>query len=320
MNRVSTLVCAVLLVAGPPALAQERFPARPLRLVVPFPPGGGTDLVARLTARLMTQGLGQQVVVDNRGGAGGMIGIEAGVRANPDGYTLLLVSASYTAMPALYKLSFDPLKDVAPISMVATGPSIVAVHPSLPVKSIKELIEYAKANPGRINYGSGGQGTHTHLIIELFKLMADVDMTHIPYKGSGPAVTDLISGQIQLTFGAAVSMLPHVKAGRLHGLAVTSAKRSPMAPELPTIAESGLAGYEAMSWYGILAPVKTPGAVLARLNDEVKRIASDREVQDRLAREGFESVHMTPAAFAKKIESDIGKWRKVVKAANVTLQ
>jgi tripartite-type tricarboxylate transporter receptor subunit TctC len=317
---IGALVCAGLLVSSVQAFAQERFPARPVRLIVPFPPGGGTDLIARLTARLMTQGLGQQVIVDNRGGAGGMIGIEAGVRANADGHTLRLVSASYTAMPSLYKIAFDPLKDVAPVSMVATGPSIVAVHPSLPVKNVKELIAYAKANPGRINYGSGGQGTHTHLVIELFRLMAGVEMKHIPYKGSGPAVTDLIGGQIQLTFGAAVSMLPHVKAGRVQGLAVTSAKRSPIAPELPTIAESGLAGYEAMSWYGILAPAKTPEAILARLNDEVKRIAPDREVQERLAREGFESVYMSRAEFSGKIESDIGKWRKVVKAANVTLQ
>jgi tripartite-type tricarboxylate transporter receptor subunit TctC len=249
-----------------------------------------------------------------------MIGIEAGVRANPDGYTLLLVSGSYTALPALYKLSFDPLRAVAPVSMIATGPSIVAVHPSLPVKSIQELIAYAKAHPGRINYGSGGQGSHTHLIIELFKLMAGVDMTHVPYKGSGPAVADLISGQIQLTFGAAVSMLPHVKAGRVHGLAVTSAKRSAMAPELPTIAESGLPGYEAMSWYGLLAPAGTPATVLSRLNDELKRTVADREVQERLAREGFEAVHMTSAAFAKRIESDIAKWRKLVKAAGITLQ
>jgi tripartite-type tricarboxylate transporter receptor subunit TctC len=188
------------------------------------------------------------------------------------------------------------------------------------VKSVKELIAYARANPGRINYGSGGQGTHTHLIIELFKLKAGVEMTHIPYKGSGPAVVDLIGGQIQLTFGAAVSMLPHVKAGRVQGLAVTSARRSPIAPELPTVAESGLAGYEAMSWYGILAPAHTPEALLARLNGEVKRIAPEREVQERLGREGFESVYMTRAECARKIESDIGQWRKVVKAANVMLQ
>ena len=315
------LALAALSAPAPRASAQEgTYPDRPLRLVVPFPPGGGTDLIARLAARQLKQRLGQQVIVDNRGGAGGMIGIEGGVRANPDGYTLLFVSASYTALPALYKLSFDPVKDVVPVSMMATGPSIVVIHPSVPVRNIRELISYARANPGTINYGSGGQGSHTHLIIELFKLMAGIEMTHVPYKGSGPAVTDLIAGHIQLTFGAAVSMLPHVKSGKLQALAVTSARRSAIAPELPTVAESGLEGYEAMSWYGILAPARTPGAVLARLNDELKRIAPDREVRERLAREGFESVHDTSAAFARKIESEIEKWRKVVKAANVKLQ
>ncbi len=294
------------------------YPAKPIRLVVPFVPGGTTDIIARLVARKMTEGLGQQVVVDNRGGAGGTMGAEIVVRAVADGYTLLLPSGTYTVNPALHKLPYDPLLDTTPISLIGTGPSLVATHPSLPVKTIKELIDYARANPGKLTYGSGGVGSHTHLIIELFKLMANVDMTHVPYKGSGPAVTDLIGGQIQFTFGAMLSMLPHVKAGRLRGIAVTGAKRSGAIPELPTIAESGVPGYEAMAWYGVMGPRGLPRQVVTRLHDEMKRIADLPDVKQRLAQEGFEAFYTTPEAFAERIKVEIAKWDKVVKAAHLT--
>lgn len=298
----------------------KTYPQKPIRLIVPFTPGGGTDIISRYLAQKMTEGLRQQVVVDNRGGAGGTIGTEIAVRANPDGYTVIMVSASYTVSPALYKLRYDPVNDISPISLVGTSPSVVAVHPSVPLKTIKELIDYAKANPGKLNYGSSGQGGNTHLTTELFKLMANVDMTHIPYKGNGPAVTDLVAGQIQIMFGSMLSILPQIKAGKLRGLAVTGAKRSPAVSDLPTIAEAGVPGYEAASWYGILGPRRLPKTIVIYLNDELKRVVALPDLKERLAHEGLEPLHTTPEAFAKRIKSDIDKWAKVVKAANVTLQ
>jgi len=321
ISRRATLVLLIAASIAPPcgwaAEPKPDYPTKPIRLIVPFVPGGSTDIIARLVARKMTDGLGQQVVVDNRGGAGGTMGAELTVRALPDGYTIMLPSGTYTVNPALHRLSYDPLNDITPISLVGTGPSLVATHPSLPSRTIRELIDYAKANPGKLNYGSGGVGSHTHLIIELFKLMANVDLTHVPYKGSGPAVTDLIGGQIQLTFGAMLSMLPHVKSGKLRGIAVTGAKRSAAIPELPTIAESGVPGYEAMTWYGVVGPRGLPNNVVDRLHDEVKRIAELPDIKQRLAQEGFEALYTTPQAFGRRIKDEIAKWAIVVKAARI---
>jgi tripartite-type tricarboxylate transporter receptor subunit TctC len=302
------------------AAGSSQYPDRPIRLIVPFPAGGGTDIIARLIARQMTEGIGQQVVVDNRGGAGGAIGIETTIRAAPDGYTIAMVSGSYTVNPALHKLSFDPVKDISPVSLVATGPSVVTVHPGLPVQSLQQLIEYARARPGKLNYGSGGQGSHTHLIIELFKLMTGLDIAHIPYKGSAPSIADLIAGQTQMTFGAMLSVRPHIQSGKLRPLAVTSAQRSKILPDLPTVSEGGVPGYEATTWYGVIAPPKMPAAMLGVLNREVERITQAANVRDHLAHEGFEASASTPDAFSKRIQNDIAKWTRVVREANVIVR
>lgn len=318
----ATLIIVALTFLSTPVCASEsvRYPVRPVRLIVPFPPGGGTDIIARLIARNMTEGLGQQVVVDNRGGAGGAIGIETTIRAAPDGYTIAMVSGSYTVNPALHKLSFDPVKDISPVSLVATGPSVVTVHPSLPVQSLQQLIDYARARPGRLNYGSGGQGSHTHLIIELFKLMTGLDMTHVPYKGSAPSIADLIAGQTQLTFGAMLSVRPHIQSGKLRALAVTSAQRSRILPDLQTVAEAGVPGYEATTWYGVIAPPRMPSDMLGVLNREVERISQLPALRDHLAQEGFEASPTSGDAFGRRIQSDIAKWIRVVREANVVIK
>jgi tripartite-type tricarboxylate transporter receptor subunit TctC len=316
-GMLSVVPCLAVIGDGVAHAQADAYPSRPIRMIVPFVPGGSTDIIARLVARKMTDGMGQQVVVDNRSGGGGTMGAETTVRANPDGYTLILVSGSYTVNPALHKLPYDPVRDVTPISMVGAGPFVVASHPSLAAKTVRELIDYAKANPGKINYGSGGTGSLTHLVIELFKLMAGIDMTHVPYKGSGQVITDLIGGQVHLTFGATLSMLPHVTSGKLRGIAVTGKSRSPVIPDLPTVAESGLPGYEAISWYGMLAPPRLPTRIVLALNNEMKRIVSLPDIRERLGREGFEAMHTTPEAFAQTMAEDVAKWPKVVKAANI---
>jgi tripartite-type tricarboxylate transporter receptor subunit TctC len=319
-RRVRTLMLpvALALLPGTHAFAQEvAYPSKPIRMIVPYPPGGGTDIVSRHIARKLSERLGQQVIVDNRGGAGGLIGSEAAARATPDGYTIAMIAASYTVNPSLHKLPYDPVKDIAPISMVGTSPSLVAVHPSTPVKSIRELIGYAKANPGKLNYGSSGQGGNTHLTTELFMLMTGVEMTHIPFKGNGPAVIALVAGQVQVEFGSMLSILPQVRIGKLRPLAVTGAHRSAAAPELPTVAESGVPAYEAASWYGIAGPGKMPRSVVARINEELRVIAGDPDINERLAQEGLEPLHTTPAEFTRVIAQDIAKWSKVIKAAHI---
>jgi tripartite-type tricarboxylate transporter receptor subunit TctC len=317
----SSLLVAVTFFLSGTTVAQERdYPTKPIRMIVPYAAGGGTDLVARQFAQKLSERLKQQVIVDNRGGAGGLIGSEAASRATPDGYTIAMIAASYTVMPSLYKLSYDPVRDISPISMVGTSPSLVAVHPSVPIRSVKELIAYAKANPGKLNYGSSGQGGNTHLTTELFMLMAGVQMTHVPYKGNAPAVVALAAGEVQLAFSSMLSLLPQVKAGRVRAIAITGARRSFAVPDLPTIAESGLPGYEAASWYGIAGPAKFPPSLVARFNKELGVIATDPEVKDRMAVEGLEALHTTPAEFGKIIAQDIAKWAKVVKAAKIVTQ
>ncbi len=307
--------------AAPVAHAQPpAYPSKPIRMIVPFSPGGGTDIVSRHMARQLTDRLGQQVIVDNRGGAGGLVGTETAVRAAPDGYTLIMIAASYTVNPSLYKLAYDPVKDISPVSMVGTSPSLVTVHASVPVTSIKDLIGHAKANPGKLNYGSSGIGGNTHLTTELFKLMTGTEMTHIPYKGNGPAVVDLLAGQIQIMFGSMLSLLPQAKAGKLRAIATTGAKRSAVLPEMPTVAESGVPGYEAASWYGILGPANLPHVISTRLNAELGRVVADAGVRERLAQEGLEPLHTTPAEFTRVIVQDVAKWAKVAKAAKLAPQ
>ena len=314
---------AALLAAGLAAgnaLAADKYPTKPIRFIVPFPPGGGTDIVARVIAQRMTEALGEQVVVDNRGGAGGTIGAEIAARAAPDGYTLIMVSGSYAVNPTVYKLSYDPVDGVTPVAQIATGPFVVVVHPSVPVKNIKELLALAKAKPGGLNFASTGTGGITHLTTELFKLMAHVNLTHIPYKGTGPAIIDLLGGQVQVLFGASAALVPHVRTGKLRALAVTGPERMGALPDLPTVNESGVPGYEVSLWYGVLGPKGLPKDIVTRWNSEIKRIVQTQEMKNRFASEGLTPAPGTPGDFAKVLKRDIEKWMKVVKDANVKAQ
>ena len=307
---------AAALTCAAAAHGQSAYPQKPIRLIAPFAPGGGTDILARLFGQRMSETLGQPVIVDNRGGAGGTIGTEIAAKAPPDGYTLILVSGSHAINPGLYrKLPYDAVDDFAPITQIATSPGILVVNPSLPVKSVQDLIALARAKPGQINYASAGSGTPPHLAGELFKVMAKIDMVHVPYKGNAPAFTDVIGGQVSLIFPTMPSAMAFIKSGRLRPVAVTSARRSPAAPEIPTIAESGLPGYEAISWYGVLAPARTPPQIVARLHQVLVSAIHAPDMQEKLAAQGLEPVGNTPQQFSAVIRSEISKWAKVVKAS-----
>lgn len=301
------------------ATAQEKYPVRPIRLVVPFAPGGGADISARLIAQKLSERFVQQVVVDNRPGAGGNVGTELALRAAPDGYTLLLVSSSYGANPALYKLSFDPETAFEPVTQVSQQPFVMAIHLGVPAKSVQEFIAYAKANPGMLNYLSSGAGGIQHLATELFKSMAGVNMVHVPYKGGSSGINDLIAGQVHMVFGTVLSTMPLIRNGQLRALAVTTSVRSPAAPELPTLAESGVPGYHVSGWYAVLAPATTPRRVTDLLNREIVGLLQSAEVKDRFAREGSTVVAGTPAQLASHLKSEIARWRKLVKEANIRL-
>ncbi len=321
MDHLRYALTGMLLVVTATATAAQpaaNYPNKPIRIVVPQSAGGSTDLTARLIAQKLADALGQPVVVDNRPGAGSIIGTDLVAKAAPDGYTLLVVASSITINPSLHKkLPFDPIRDLAPVSQLSAFPNMLVVHPAVPVKTVQELIALAKAKPGQINYGSSGAGTGTHLSAELFKSMTGVDMVHVPYKGGGPAVTALLGGQVQLNFATIPSVLPHVRAGKLRAVAVTTLKRSPAAPDVPTIAESGVPGYDHGPWNGMLAPAKTPKAVIARLNAEVARIIHLPEAKAVLVHEGAEPVGNTPEEFAAIIRTETAKWAKVIKAAGI---
>ena len=304
-----------------PAKAQD-YPTKPIRLVVPFAAGGATDVLARLVGERLTASLGQQVVVDNRPGAGGNIGSDLVARAEPDGYTILMGAVGTHAInPSLYpKMPYDPVKDFAPVTLVASVPNVLVVNPEVPANSVQELIDLAKAKPGELNFASSGNGTSIHLSGELFKAMTGTDIVHVPYKGSGPAVTDLLGGQVQMMFDNMPSSLPHVKAGKLRALGVTSAKRSPALPEVPTIAEAGVPGYDATSWFGILAPAGTPEPVVTRLQGAIVQALGEPEMRQRMADLGAEPVGDTPAEFGQFIAAEIAKWAKVVNDAGVKLE
>ena len=289
------------------------YPVKPIRLVIPLAPGGGTDILARVIGNKMTELTGQQVIVDNRSGAGGTIGTELVVRAAPDGYTLSMSTVSYAVNACFYKLPYDPVMDISPISLIGTNPSIIVVHPSVPAGSIKELLTYAKAHPGELTYGSTGQGAFSHLGMELFKLMANVDLTHVPYRGTGPVIADLLAGQINLTVGAIVATLPHVKSGRLRALALTSATRSRLLPNVPTVAEAGVPGYEVVGWYGMFGPPHLPKNIVAELNAMLKRILDMPEIKNRIEQEGADVATSTPEEFRAIIKADIARYSKVVK-------
>jgi tripartite-type tricarboxylate transporter receptor subunit TctC len=315
---VATLLLAGTLATG--AWAQT-WPTKPVRIIIPFPAGGTTDILARVAAQKLTESLGQQVVPDNRPGAAGNIGTELVAKAPPDGYTLLTAPGStLTIHPSLYaKLGFDPLKDFAPVTILAAVPNLLVVHPSLPARNVKELIALAKAKPGQLNYASTGAGQSTHLSMELFKTMGGVKITHVPYKGSAPAVTDLLGGHVSLMFDNMPSALPHVKAGKLRALAVSSLKRSPTAPEIPSVAESGLPGFEVSVWFAVLAPAATPKPILDRLNQVLVKALQAPDVRERLASQGAEPIGNTPEQFTQQMKRDLAKWAKVVKDADIRL-
>ena len=308
------VICAAPAAAQSPATAG--YPAAPIRMVVPFPPGGGVDSMGRIVAQRLGEALGRQIVVDNRAGANGMIGSELVARAPKDGYTLLFNGANFVTTPSLYaKVSYDPVRDFDPVSLVSLAPNILVVHPSLPAKSVAELISLARARPGLVTFAGSGSGSTPHLAGELFKVMAGVNMVHVPYRGSGPAMVGLLSGEAVTMFLPAINAGPHLKSARLRALAVTSAKRLPAYPQLPTIAESGLRGYESSQWYGALAPSGTPAEIVNLLNGHIVKIMHAPDLQKRLIDEGTVPVGSTRAEFAAHIRSETEKWAKVIKAS-----
>lgn len=312
----SAILSGALLLGAVSAMAQS-YPTRPIRFIVPFAPGGSTDTLARTLSLKLAEVLGQQVVVDNRAGGNGNIGTDLVAHAAPDGYTILLGYIANLAIgPSLYaKLPYDPVKDFAPITLLAEAPNILVVHPSVPAKNFQEFIAYGKANPAKVNFASAAVASPGHLSGELLNLAANIHMQHVPYKGSGQAVVDLVGGQVQAMVSGMSSVMPHIKAGRLRPLAVTGARRSPAVPDVPTIAESGFPKFEATAWYGVLAPAGTPPAIVNRLHDETVRALKLPDVKERLEYVGFEIVGSTPAAFGEFIKTEIKKWASVVKAS-----
>ncbi len=317
MRSEVRIMLATLLFAAAVAAGAQGYPAKPVRIIVPFAPGGGVDFTTRLLGQYLAEPLGQQILVDNRPGAGGTVGTEIGMKSPPDGYTLTMVSSSYPVLPSLYKLSFDPVADIAPIVLVARTPFVVTVHPSFPARTVKELIAVAKARPGEINFASAGTGSGVHLATELFMYQAGIRMNHVPYKGTGPALTDTISGQVTLLFGSVVASLPHVKSGRLRALAVTSSQRSAAAADIPTVAESGLPGYEVLDWSSLLAPRGTPPTVVDRLNGDVRKVLAQKEVIERLQQNGLAPGGGAPDQLMDMIRREMEMWRKVVAAAGI---
>jgi tripartite-type tricarboxylate transporter receptor subunit TctC len=303
------------------AASAEAYPTKLIRMIVPFPAGGTTDILARSVGQKLSEALGQQVIIDNRPGAGGNIGSDMVAKAAPDGYTLLMGTVGTHAInSSLYaKMPFDHIKDFAPITLVAAVPNVLVVNPAVEAKSVQELIALAKAKPGQLSFASSGNGTSIHLSGELFKTMAGVDMLHVPYKGSAPALTDLIGGQVNLMFDNLPSSLAHIKAGKLRALAVTSSKRSAALPDVPTIAEAGLPGFEASSWFGVFAPAGTAKEIVTRLNMEIVKALNSPELKERLAAQGAEAVGNSPEQFAAHIKSETAKWAKVVKASGATV-
>ncbi len=295
------------------------YPSKPIRIVDAFPPGGGSDVVARLLAPKLTEAWGQQVLVENRGGAGGTIGAEHALRSPPDGYTVYIPTASFAVTPSVYKLSYDPIGDSTAIGQLASGPFIVVVHPAVKATSVKDLLALAKANPGGVHFASTGTGGITHLVSEFFKLTANVDLMHVPYKGTGPALIDLLGGQVQVMFAASAAVMPHVKSEKLRALAVTSAKRVSALPDLPTVIESGVPGYDTTLWYGLVGPKGLPAPIVARWNQEINRIIQTPEIRERFANGGLEPAPGTPEAFAAILKRDIERWAKVVEQAGIKL-
>lgn len=311
---------AAIAFAAVPALAQapDVYPSKPIRFILPFPPGGGTDILGRLISERLAAALGQPVVIENRGGAGGNVGAEAAAKSAPDGYAIVLVAPSLAISPSLYsKLNYDPVKDFAPISLVATVPNVMVTHPSVPAQTLAEFIALARTKPGGMNFGSGGSGTSNHLAGELFNIVAGVKLVHVPYKGVNLAMNDVLGGQVQLVVIGIPAAAPHIRAGRLRALAVVAPQRSPSLPDVPTVAEAGLPNFEVSTWYGVLAPAGTPRAIINRLNTELVKIMQVPELKERLAAMATDPVTSTPEEFAELIKQEISRWAKVVREAGL---
>lgn len=313
------VVAGALAWAG--ALAAQTYPVKPVRMIIPFPPGGGNDLAGRVVAASLTERLGRQLIVDNRAGAGGVIGTELAANAAPDGYTLLLISLAHTVTPWLYDLKgrYHPIKSFAPVAIIAASPIVLVVHPGVPAQSVAELVAYARKQPGKLQYASAGVGSVTHLAGELFKITARIDLLHVPFKGAGPATLDVMSGQTHLLFGGLLATVPHVRSGKLRALGVGSLKRNPVLPEVPAIADS-VAGYETVNWFGVLAPAATPLAVIDRLHREVSAVQNAPELQKQFDADGATVLRMTPAAFGTYMIEDMNKWERVVKDGGIKAQ
>ena len=321
--RIGIVTGACLLAVGAPAWAQSAYPTKPIRLIVAFPPGGSTDIIGRLVGQQLSQRLGQQVIIDNRGGAGGTIGTEIAARSSPDGYTLTMgTTSTHVIAPAAYaKLKYDPIKDFAPITLVASTPYLLVINPSVKASSLKDFVALAKSQPGKLNYASAGTGSTTHLAMEMLKSAAGLDIVHVPYNGNGPAGAAVLGGQVQALFGSMPAVLPQAKAGKVRPIAVGTAKRSPALPDVPTVAESGYPGFEVSLWLGFFAPRGTPAPILTRLHSELVKIAQSPEMKEQFERNGAE-----PASNAQSIElerlvrTEIDKYSKVIKAANIKLE
>ena len=320
--RICVAFCLIglLLVSSDNAIGQA-YPTKPVRMIVPFPAGGATDIVGRLIAQKLSESWGQQVIVDNRGGAGGTIGSELAAKSPPDGYTILVgTSSTHAIAPSLYsRLGYDPVRDFAPVTLIANATILLAVHPSVPARNVRELVALAKRQPNALSFASSGNGGISHLIGEHFKSVAGIQMLHVPYKGDTPALVDLASGQVHLMFGTAVSFLPYVKSRRLNALAVTNPKRSPIVPDVPTVAESGLHGFEALQWFGILAPAGTPRELVSRLNGDIVKTLRLPDIRERMVALGAEVVGSSPEQFASFQKADAAKWAKVVKESGAKI-
>jgi len=312
------LKAAGLLLALTTVAAAQDYPTKPVRLIIPFPPGGSNDVVGRVFATHLSEQLGKQVIVDNRGaGAGGIVGTEVAYNSPPDGYTILIISLAHAVNPWLYKLPYDPIKGFTPIAMLGSGPNVLVINPQLPANSVKELVEMAKQTPGRLQYAHAGVGSFQHLSGELFKLMAQVDLLAVPFKGGGPAMIDVIGGHTKIMFSSLVQTTPHIKSGKLKALGVGALTRSPVLPDIPTIAEAGVPNYEAVNWWGLVAPAGTPAAIVERLHKAVTAVQDNPEVQKQFANEGASVVKMTTAEFGEHMVKEMDKWERVVKEGGI---
>ncbi len=315
--KISRLLSLAVLLAWAACAFGQAYPTKPVRVIVPFAPGGGIDLVARVISQRLQENLGQAFVVENRPGAGGVVGSEIAATARPDGYTLLAVPISHAANVSLTKMNFDPVTALAPVVHIASAPNVVLVHPSMPANNIPEFLRYVRQSPGKVSYASSGNGSSTHLAAELFKMLANVDMLHVPYKGGGPALTDLLGNHVSMYIGSLPASIPHIRSQKLKGLGVTSAQRAAELPDMPTVIEAGVPGYEYVGWYGLLATAGTPPAIIERLNVEVNKILKEPAILEKLAGDGAQPVGGTPAQFDAHIKKEIAKWASVIKHAKM---